>query len=131
MQEPRPVLVVDDDIASLSGLLGLLREEGYRATGAATRETALRLLDVFRFDLVIVDLRLGRASGFDLVARARAGQSELSAIVIAANEDATAEREARLLGADYLMKPIAPSTLLALVRLRIDFQRSRAENRLH
>jgi DNA-binding response OmpR family regulator len=131
MQEPRPVLVVDDDIVSLSGLLGLLREEGYRATGAATRETALRLLDVFRFDLVIVDLRLGRASGFDLVARARAGQSELSAIVIAANEDATAEREARLLGADYLMKPIAPSTLLALVRLRIDFQRSRAENRLH
>jgi DNA-binding response OmpR family regulator len=131
MQEPRPVLVVDDDIVSLSGLLGLLREEGYRATGAATRETALRLLDVFRFDLVIVDLRLGRASGFDLVARARAGQSELSAIVIAANEDATAEREARLLGADYLVKPIAPSTLLALVRLRIDFQRSRAENRLH
>lgn len=118
------ILVVDDDVVSLSALLEMLRDDGFRATGAATLEAALRLQAVFLFDLLIVDLRLGRAKGLDLVARARHEQSTLPVIVLSGSLDVTAERESRLLGADYLMRPISPSVLLALVRLRLNRVRS-------
>jgi two-component system OmpR family response regulator len=122
--DTRTILVVDDDVVSLSALLEMLRDEGFRATGAATLEAALRLQAVFLFDLLIVDLRLGRAKALDLVARARREQSTLPVVVLAGSLDLTAEMEARLLGADYLVRPITPSVLLALVRLRMHSVRS-------
>jgi two-component system OmpR family response regulator len=122
--DTRTILVVDDDVVSLSALLEMLRDEGFRATGAATLEAALRLQAVFLFDLLIVDLRLGRAKALDLVARARREQSTLPVVVLAGSLDLTAEMEARLLGADYLVRPITPSVLLALVRLRTHSVRS-------
>jgi DNA-binding response OmpR family regulator len=118
--DARTILVVDDDVVSLSTLLELLRDAGFRATGAATLEAALRLQAVFLFDLLIVDLRLGRAKGLDLVARARREQSALPAIVLSGSLDVTAEMESRLLGADYLVRPISPAVLLALVRFRLN-----------
>ena len=118
------ILVVDDDVVSLSALLEMLRDDGFRVTGAATLEAALRLQAVFLFDLLIVDLRLGRAKGLDLVARARHEQSTLPVIVLSGSLDVTAEMESRLLGADYLVRPISPSVLLALVRLRLNRVRS-------
>ncbi|HEY7450517.1 MAG TPA: response regulator [Vicinamibacterales bacterium] len=124
--DARTILVVDDDVVSLSALLEILRDDGFRATGAATLEAALRLQAVFLFDLLIVDLRLGRANGLDLVARARHEQSTMPAIVLSGASDVTAEMEARLLGADYLAKPVAPAVLLALVRLRLNRVRSTA-----
>jgi DNA-binding response OmpR family regulator len=124
--DARTILVVDDDVVSLSALLEILRDDGFRATGAATLEAALRLQAVFLFDLLIVDLRLGRANGLDLVARARQEQSAMPAIVLSGASDVTAEMEARLLGADYLAKPVAPAVLLALVRLRLNRERSTA-----
>jgi DNA-binding response OmpR family regulator len=122
--DERTILVVDDDVVSLSALLELLRDDGFRATGAATLEAALRLQAVFLFDLLIVDLRLGRANGLDLVARARHEQSALPAIVLSDTSDVTAERESRLLGADYLVKPVVPAALLSLVRRRLNRARS-------
>jgi DNA-binding response OmpR family regulator len=124
--DARTILVVDDDVVSLSALLEILRDDGFRATGAATLEAALRLQAVFLFDLLIVDLRLGRANGLDLVARARQEQSAMPAIVLSGASDVTAEMEARVLGADYLVKPVAPAVLLALVRLRLNRERSTA-----
>lgn len=122
--DTRTILVVDDDVVSLSALLEMLRDEGFRATGAATLEAALRLQTAFLFDLLIVDLRLGRAKALDLVARARREQSNLPVVVLAGSLDVTAEMESRLLGADYLVRPITPSILLSLVRLRLNYVRS-------
>jgi DNA-binding response OmpR family regulator len=58
------------------------------------------------------------------VARARREQSFMPAIVLSASMDVTAEMESRLLGADYLVRPVAPAVLLALVRLRMNRVRS-------
>lgn len=104
----------------MSGILDLLRDRGYRVTGAATLEAATRLLGAFLFDLLIVDLRLGRANGLDLVALARQEQPDMPAIVITGFPDEFAERAVRLLGADYVTKPISPPALLALVKARLE-----------
>jgi DNA-binding response OmpR family regulator len=122
--DARTILVVDDDVVSLSALLEMLRDAGFRATGAATLEAALRLQAVFLFDFLIVDLRLGRAKALDLVARARREQSTLPVLVLSGSLDVPAEMESRLLRADYLVRPVAPSVLLALVRRRLNRVRS-------
>jgi DNA-binding response OmpR family regulator len=119
MDAPRTILVVDDDVNSLSGLLELLRDRGYKATGAATLEAATRLLDAFLFDLLIVDLRLGRANGLDLIYRARQEQSMVPAILITGFWDESTKRTARALGTDCVLKPIIPSDLLELVKDRL------------
>lgn len=119
MEDPCSILVVDDDVTSLSGILELLRDQRYRVTGAATLEAATRLLDAFLFDLLIVDLRLGRSNGLELIARARREQSALPVIVITGYPSDAPEHTVGRIGADYLVKPIDPGHLLFLVRSRV------------
>ena len=49
MTTPSEILVVDDDVPSLAGLLSLLRNLGYRTTGAANVEGGYAMLDAFPF----------------------------------------------------------------------------------
>jgi DNA-binding NarL/FixJ family response regulator len=63
-------LIVDDNEAFLDAARLLLEREGIAVVGVATTSTgALRLEEELRPDVVLVDLRLGDESGFDLARR--------------------------------------------------------------
>jgi DNA-binding response OmpR family regulator len=90
----------------------LLARAGYRTIGAATLPEAKHLLEEFTPDLLIVDVRLSGDNGLQLIAMAR---RPIPAIVITAFHDHILEAEARHLGADFMVKPVSPSALLALI----------------
>ena len=70
------VLIVDDDRLFLEAARVLLEREGLRVIGAAaTSAEAVRRAEVLQPEIVLVDIMLGRESGFDL-ARRLAGQRE-------------------------------------------------------
>src|SRR5215208_865615 len=71
MSTPSEILVVDDDVSSLTGLLSLLRNLGYRTTGAVDVVGGCALLEAFPFDMLITDIQLHRESGLKLIRRAR------------------------------------------------------------
>ena len=63
-------LIVDDNRPFLDAARMLLEREGMAVVGVATTSTeALRLEEELRPDVVLVDIRLGDESGFDLAQR--------------------------------------------------------------
>ena len=111
------ILVVDDEPAMVGMVGALLGDEGYQIVTAYDGEVALRRHAEERPDLVILDRRLPRLSGDDVV-RAIRGTSSTTPILMLTGEKGSEER-ARLLdiGADdYLEKPFSKKELSARVR---------------
>jgi DNA-binding response OmpR family regulator len=66
------VLVLDDDPGVRTSLERLLRLYGYGAVGAATLDEAEALLQTTDIHAMILDVRLGRGTGLDLLRTMRA-----------------------------------------------------------
>lgn len=113
------ILVVDDDPRIVELLNIALGAHGYRVISAANGEDALRIAFDEQPDLVILDVRLPRRSGYEVceAIRREPDLSHLPVIMVSA----LTETEARLQGLsrgadDYLPKPFSPKELVAKVR---------------
>lgn len=95
----------------------MLTRAGYRVMTAGTFPEARRILSDARPDLLIADVRLGSFNGLQLVI---SGPNRVPAIVITGHADSVLEAEARRGGADYLVKPFDPDTLLSRIRQKLD-----------
>jgi CheY-like chemotaxis protein len=129
---PWGILVVDDDLATLRPLLELLRNTGYSAAGALHFDTAVSLVRVIPFDLMIAGVKPGADSSFDLIRLARERQPGMAVIAIAASPDESVEEECVRLGATYLVKPLALPPFLEIVAEKVsDLSRRRRWARKH
>jgi DNA-binding response OmpR family regulator len=106
------ILIVDDDEPTRLGLAALLAHVGYETITASSVPTAKRVLATEQPDLLIVDIRLGDYNGLQLIV---VGPEPIPAIVMTGFADPVLEADARRLGADYLLKPVSPSTLYSAV----------------
>src|SRR5438874_7930917 len=110
------ILVVDDEPAMVGMLAALLGDDGHQIVTAYDGEVALRRHAEERPGLVILDRKLPRMSGDDVVRGIRAVSN--TPILMLTGERGTEER-ARLLdlGADdYLEKPFGKKELSSRVR---------------
>jgi DNA-binding NtrC family response regulator len=122
-QEPRicvpmpfRLLVVDDEPSVRRYFSDLLCGAGYDIVTAADIPSAMHVMAEGTADLLITDVRLDGYNGLHLLAMA---PNPIPAIVVTGFPDAAVEAEARQLGADYLLKPIDPTQLLAAVARRL------------
>jgi DNA-binding response OmpR family regulator len=111
------VLVAEDDEGLRSVLERGLRENGYAVDTTADGEQALRYLDTYEYEVAILDWRMPKLSGLEVIRRLRLRGSALPVLMLTAR-DAAGDRVAGLdEGADdYLVKPFDFSELLARVR---------------
>ena len=107
------VLIVDDDDATREGLKQILTNAGYTPVAAASFPEALHALEAEHLDLLIVDVRLGEYNGLQLVI---AAEGRIPAIVLTGYADSVLEDDARHEGAEYLVKPVEPPALLAVMK---------------
>jgi len=106
------ILIVDDDQAYLAGMKELLEDAGYEVSLAGSFEDGKLVLRDRTPDLLIVDVRLGAFNGLQLLST---GQVHIPAIVVTGFDDTVLRADANVFGASYLVKPISPSALLALI----------------
>jgi len=113
------ILVVDDEPNIRRTLSLQLEGRGHRVRTAGSIEEAQREVAGRRFDLALVDLRLGTGSGLDLLSWLRAEGAALKTVVITAYASIETAVEAMKRGAsDYLSKPFGPLELdLALEKI--------------
>ena len=102
-------LLVDDSDAFLKAASDLLQREGVTVAGTASNSAeALRQARALRPDVILVDIGLGRESGFDLARLlaqdAQAGRAEVILISARAESD-YAELIAASPAAGFLVKP--------------------------
>ncbi len=81
----RTILIVEDERATAWALAQRFEEEGFTALTAGTAEEALRLLRTRRCALAIVDLRLPRMDGVELIRRLSRRRRPLPAIAVTAH----------------------------------------------
>jgi two-component system, OmpR family, response regulator len=111
------VLVAEDDENLGQVLARGLREQGYVVDLVPDGETAASYLRFYQYEVAVLDWRMPRLSGFDLVRRLRSGGAPVPVLMLTAR-DAPADRIAGLdAGADdYLVKPFDFGELLARLR---------------
>ncbi|HEX4832293.1 MAG TPA: response regulator transcription factor [Trebonia sp.] len=111
------ILVAEDDERLGAVLVRGLREQGYVPDLVPDGETAASYLSFYQYAVAIVDWRMPKLSGLDLVARMRREGSVVPVLMLTAR-DTPADRIAGLdAGADdYLVKPFDFGELLARLR---------------
>src|SRR5258708_1077233 len=110
------ILVVDDEPDAVSTYSDLLDPEGYDACAPASLTQALRIVASRFIDLLLLDERLGPASGTKLLEECRQKHPELAGIVVTGHADVHLAAAAMRAGAlDLLLKPVSGKALLRTV----------------
>jgi two-component system OmpR family response regulator len=117
IKQPARILVVDDDPGLRDAVFGYLEENNIHAVSASGRQEMTQRIADSDPSLVILDLRLGREDGLDLLREIRA-YSDVPVIITTGRRYDEIDRVVGLeLGADdYLTEPFGLRELLARIR---------------
>lgn len=116
MTDRKRILIVDDEPQIQRFLKPALVAGGYAVAQAATGREALRQIDEFRPDAIVLDLGLPDMDGKTIILQMRQ-TSDTPIIVLSAREQEAEKIAALDLGAnDYVAKPFGIAELLARVR---------------
>ncbi len=112
----RTVALVDDDRNILTSVSMVLEAEGYTVLCYADGESAWRSLQVQPVDLAVLDIKMPRMNGLDLMQRLRE-RSNLPVIFLTSKTDEVDELTGLRLGADdYITKPFSQRLLIERIR---------------
>lgn len=126
MQETQKhILVVDDDTRLRSLLQRYLREQGFLVSAAKDANDALLFLDVYKVDIMIVDVMMPNMTGIEFLEKIRKDNNQIPVILLTAMGEAQDRITGLETGADdYVPKPFEPKELV----LRINNILKRALN---
>lgn len=114
MHEPQSLLIVEDDTVLRERLVRAFQKRGLDVRGAASIEDALAEARADPPELALVDLRIGAASGLDLIAALRALDPGTRIVVLTGyGSVATAVQAVRLGALHYLTKPADADEIMA------------------
>ena len=115
------ILIVDDEPHLPYQMGRFLKKHDYEVYCAADGEAGLQELQIQSIDLVLLDLRLPKLSGLEVLTRIRHTDQELPVIIITAFGDVKDAVTAMKLGAsDYLLKGFDLEELLLVVQRALE-----------
>ena len=118
-----PVLIVDDNPVNLKLVRAVLAADGYDIRTAADGAEAWTVLEQFRPRLILMDVQLPGADGFELTRRLKLDPATRDIVVLAITAYAMPgdKEKAYTAGCSgYLTKPVDTRTLPATVKLHMD-----------
>jgi len=117
------VLLIEDDITMINLLSTLLKMEGFdiaKVAGESSIEAYLQTVRREKPDVVLMDVHLHQANGYDLL-RAMRKDKDLHSVRVVMSSGMDVRREAMLAGAnDFILKPYMPDDLIKLIRKTIE-----------
>jgi DNA-binding response OmpR family regulator len=110
------ILYAEDEEQTRSLVADELRQEGYTVDTANDGEAAIELLAARTYDLVLLDIRMPRKNGLDVLTFLQEQKRHPRVIMLTAVDELTSAIQAVRLGAnDYLTKPFRLEQLLAAI----------------
>lgn len=110
----KKILIAEDELVSLNILEEEFTEAGYSVVAVSDGEIASKYIGETRFDLALLDIKLPKKTGLQLLQEIRGQSSETIVIVITAFASIQNAVDAMKMGAnDYLTKPYDIGALLA------------------
>lgn len=123
------ILIVDDEESMREWLEIALNKEGYKAKTARSGREALKLIEGENFDCAIVDIRMPKMSGLEVLNRVKEENPWMSVIMITAFSSLDSAVEALRGGAsDYITKPFKIEQIRHRLEKIFEGERLRREN---
>lgn len=114
------ILVADDEENIRFLLTSALNHQGLDTTTASTGRQALVEVDLYRPDVVLLDVMMPDLDGFEVCRRLRAEGSRIPVIFLTARDDTGDKvRGLTLGGDDYITKPFSLEEVVARVRVAL------------
>ena len=111
------IALVDDDRNILTSVSIALQAEGFIVRIYTDGEVALKAMTENRPDLAVLDIKMPRMDGMELLRRLREKEPLLPAIFLTSKDDELDEALGLALGADdYITKPFSQRLLIARIR---------------
>ena len=118
------ILIVDDEPLVCWTLETSLRKAGYDVTTADSGETAIEKIKSTHFDLIITDMKLPQADGFEVIRLAKQILPDIRIIMISAYGDQSVKLKASENSIDYFVdKPFNLTEFSLLVKQIIKKQK--------
>jgi two-component system, NtrC family, response regulator AtoC len=131
------VLIVDDEQVLAGAMSDYLGRHGYAVDIESSGEEALKIIDREPPDIVVLDYRLPRMDGLEVLRRIKEARPEVEVIILTAHGSVEGAVEAMKVGAfDYLSKPLDLEELRLVVNKalhsvrqtqELDYLRSRVD----
>lgn len=123
------VLVVDDEQIALKNLEHVMSKEGYEVTGTQKGQTALRLLEEERYDVVLTDLKMEKVDGMQILKRCKEISPDTEVIMITGYATVQSAIQAMKKGAyDYTTKPFKLDEVRKIVAEAVEKVKLKMEN---
>jgi FixJ family two-component response regulator len=121
------ILVADDDRTLREELASLLREDGHEVVMAADGGEALRIVDRESFEVALLDLRMPKATGLEVLNRLRVVRPETAVVMITGQGTIDTAVDAMKNGAiDFVEKPYDLAALRRTLRSVEDERKAKA-----
>jgi len=114
----KKVLIVDDELNIVTALEFLLQKSGYEVMAAQNGDEALKRIESFAPDLVLLDVMMPRISGYEVCRRMRerAEWKHIKIIMLSAKGREAEVSKGVSLGADlYVTKPFSNNELVGKI----------------
>src|SRR5690349_8333188 len=110
------ILIADDEASIRDGLVDVLTDEGYQATGVANGAEAISAIAQCGYDIVVTDLRMPEIDGLEVLRRVRELSPQTLVLLITAYASVETAVEALRNGAhDYILKPLLVEDVLSKI----------------
>lgn len=125
-----PVLVADDDPAVRELLVDYLSQRGLTVATAQDGRAAVAALQRGRYGLILTDINMPGADGFDVLHAARAANTSAYVVIMTGYASLESAIKAVRLGAhDYLTKPFTLGQIEVMLNAINDRSKLERENR--
>lgn len=118
------ILLADDDADSLAEAANALVAHGCHVEMAPTRDAARIYAERAPFDAIVTDVAMEGTNALEFLRTVRERDADVPVVLVAASPNLMAAADAVAYGAfRYLAKPVAPATLLEVVRRAVEMHR--------
>ena len=129
MDTPKPIILAVDDEPDMLGTYRSILKKKYSIIAASSGKEAIKICQVEPLSLVLLDIRMPKMDGIQVLKRIKEYDPNLEVIMVTASKDITPAVEAMKLGAlDYITKPFDVKGLLALIQKALDKRTLLREN---
>lgn len=123
MSNQKSILIIDDEVEHLELMHFILNRAGYRVINALDGQRGLKTALDERPDLIMLDIRMPRMSGIEVIQRLRANKitADIPVVVLSASNRSMRELDNCLnAGAtSYMLKPFELDNLMKCVKNHI------------
>ena len=117
MENKPHILCVDDDDKIRELLKVFLRKNNFSVSAAQNVDEAKKLLNLFIFDIVVLDIMMPKINGTEFLKAFRKENVNTPVIMLTANNQLNIKTQSYNLGCDdYLSKPFEPTELILRIK---------------